>query len=749
VSGAASKTRVSVVIPVKDGERYLGELLAALAREGPEEVLVIDSGSRDRSREIARAAGVQLLEIDPSEFGHGRTRNLGAERTSGELICFLTQDATPCPGWLAAYREAFALDERIGAAYGPHLPRADTSPMIARELTEFFATFAPRADATPGADNATGADAAPHPGAPPDANAASRPVVQRHGDAEFLSNVNACYRRACWEELRFRELRYSEDQAFGADLLAAGWLKVYHPRAAVLHAHDYSALEFMRRYFDEYRGLRSSIGHVEPIGVRSTVRDVHALLRGDIRWMRAREYPPRARLRWIPRALTHHTGRKLFSALGSRAGSLPPALRLRLSFERSDYAPAAVSKRAQPPSANGAAPVPALVTAPQPAQIAAHEYEPIARILRDGPAPLSDPLPGMAARARLHLAFVIPPFTEGSGGHNIIFQLIARLERAGHTCSVWIDDPFRQRSHEWPAFVRTSIREHFAAVRAPVYKDFANWYGADVVVATGWQTVYPALALPNVRARAYLVNDHEPEFYSTSVESVWAAETYRLGLYGICGSPWLQQLYVERYGGVAEVFDYGVDHAIYHPRAVARRRDTVVYYCRSTTPRRAVALGVMALHELHRRRPDVRIVMFGERHTLPTPFPYEHLGVASPEQLSVLFSQATAGLCLSMTNYSLIPQEMLACGLPCVDLQGASAESVFGADGPVELSPFDTTALAAHVERLLEDPELWERRSQSGIAFVAGRSWDHAAEQVEHALRGALRAREAASIPVG
>ena len=39
----------SVVIPVKNGERYLEELLDALAREGVEETLVIDSGSHDRS----------------------------------------------------------------------------------------------------------------------------------------------------------------------------------------------------------------------------------------------------------------------------------------------------------------------------------------------------------------------------------------------------------------------------------------------------------------------------------------------------------------------------------------------------------------------------------------------------------------------------------------------------------------------------------------------------------------------------
>src|ERR1700730_10871034 len=192
-----------------------------------QEILVIDSGSSDRSVEIAHAAGVEVLEIDPGEsgvevleidpgeFGHGRTRNLGAQHTTGELICFLTQDATPAPGWLDAYREAFALDPRVGAAYGAHLPRPDTSPMIARELEAFFESFAPTGE----------------------------PVIQRAGDPTFLSNVNACYARACWEEIGFRDLPYSEDQAFGADLLACGWMQHYRPRAGVLHAHDYGALE--------------------------------------------------------------------------------------------------------------------------------------------------------------------------------------------------------------------------------------------------------------------------------------------------------------------------------------------------------------------------------------------------------------------------------------------------------------------------------------------------------------------------
>ncbi|MEA2264525.1 MAG: hypothetical protein QOE27_108 [Solirubrobacteraceae bacterium] len=696
---------VSVVVPVRDGERYLEELLDAVAGQGEDlEVLVIDSGSRDRSREIARTAGVEVLEIAPEDFGHGRTRNLGAERSGGELICFLTQDATPQPGWVAAYRHAFALADGVGAAYGPHLPRPDTSPMIARELVEFFATFG------------------------------TEPTVQRAGGPTFLSNVNACYRRACWEELRFRDVAYSEDQAFGVDMLEAGWAKVYHPGAAVLHAHDYGPTEFMRRYFDEYRGLREAIGHVEPIGLRTGARDVRHLVGRDLRWMVERGYAPAGRVRWGGRALVHHGGRKVFSALGSRAGTLPPALQRRLSLEGR-----VVDPPTRPPAAAPAIPA----SIPIPKQRGGHEYDQITRILRDGAAPLRAPVPGMAERECLHLAFVIPPFGIGSGGHNIIFQLVDQLERRGHTCSIWVFDPFGERASEWPAVMRRTIVEHFAPVQAPLHKGFADWRGADVVVATSWQTVYAALGLGGVRARAYLINDHEPEFYATSVESRWAELTYRMGLYGICGSPWLRALYTERYGGVGGTFQYGVDHEVYRPVGAGRRRDdTVVFYARAVTGRRAVALGLMALAELHARRPDVRIVMFGDNHPLATAFPYEHLGVASPEALATVFNEASVGLCLSLTNYSLIPQEMMACGLPCVDLLGASSESVFGRDGPVTLVPFDSDALAVALDELLGDEGLRRRRAEQGIAFVEHNSWTVAAGQVERELRAALRLRE-------
>jgi glycosyltransferase involved in cell wall biosynthesis len=605
------------------------------------------------------------------------------------LICFLTQDAVPVEGWLDAYRESFALDDRVGAAFGPHLPFPDTSPMIARELTQFFAGFAPD----------------------------GRPALQRAGGLAFLSNVNACYLRECWAEIRFPDVEYAEDQAFGRAMLEAGWVKVFHPGAAVRHAHDYGPVEFAKRYFDEYRGLRETTGHVEALRPRDAAREVVR----DQRWLSERGVPATTRARWLPRSALHHAGRRLASAAGSRAERLPDAVQRALSLE-----------------GRGGAKRPVRV----PARAAHGSHEEVLTLSRDGAAPLAAPIEGLSDRTPLHVAVLIPPFQRGSGGHGTIFTLVERLERMGHTCSVWMYDTHGVHAHEPQSVLRRRVVEEFSPVRAPVFKGFGDWYGADVAVATGWDTAYQAVLLPHCRARAYLINDHEPEFFATSAESLWAAGTYELGLYGISASRWLRDLLERRYGQRGSWFRLGVDHEVYRPRDAERRRDTVIYYTRTYTPRRAGALGVLALEELHRRRPDTRFVLFGQREQLALPFPYELLGIASRETLAQSYSEATVGLCLSLTNYSLIPQEMLACGLPCVDVSGGSSEAELGSDGGLELADADPVALADTLERLLDDRALWERRSAAGTRQVKDASWDEAARQVEAGLREALRERE-------
>ena len=135
---------VSVAIPVRNGADVLEQTLAGVRAQRLDpsasiELIVCDSASHDGSVSIARAYGAEVIEIPVESFSHGETRNLLMRRAQGEHVAFLTQDAVPADqGWLARLLEAFTLAPDVGLVYGPYRPRDDASPMVARELTEWF-----------------------------------------------------------------------------------------------------------------------------------------------------------------------------------------------------------------------------------------------------------------------------------------------------------------------------------------------------------------------------------------------------------------------------------------------------------------------------------------------------------------------------------------------------------------------------------------------------------------------------------
>jgi glycosyltransferase involved in cell wall biosynthesis len=359
----------------------------------------------------------------------------------------------------------------------------------------------------------------------------------------------------------------------------------------------------------------------------------------------------------------------------------------------------------------------------------------VTTLLREPAAELVAP----PSNGPLHVAIVVPFFREGSGGHMTIANLVRGLERLGHRCSLWIDDPGR-RCAGGAAGAERDLWAWFGPFAAQVRYGFAGWDGADVAVATGWQTVARVRVLRGVAARAYLVQDHEPEFFATSAQRLWAEDSYRHGLYPITAGPWLAELMRTEYGLPASHFELGVDTSLYRPQDVGRRDDVVLFYARASTPRRAVPMGLVTLGELKRRRPNVELWLYGHGWPPSVDYPFRNLGVVAGEELARLYATATVGLVLSMTNYSLVPQEMLACGLPCVELDSPSVVAAFGRDGPLELAVAEPLAIVGALQRLLDDPALRARRAVEGVEFVASRTWDGAARQLEGGLQAALAA---------
>jgi glycosyltransferase involved in cell wall biosynthesis len=94
---------VTVVIPVRDGERYLDAAIASVREQTvpPREILVIDDGSSDGSASVAEAhPEVTLLRSEPR--GPAAARNLGAAAATAPLIAFLDADDLAAPRRLEA-----------------------------------------------------------------------------------------------------------------------------------------------------------------------------------------------------------------------------------------------------------------------------------------------------------------------------------------------------------------------------------------------------------------------------------------------------------------------------------------------------------------------------------------------------------------------------------------------------------------------------------------------------------------------
>jgi O-antigen biosynthesis protein len=343
-----------------------------------------------------------------------------------------------------------------------------------------------------------------------------------------------------------------------------------------------------------------------------------------------------------------------------------------------------------------------------------------------------------AGGERLRVATVIPSFRRGSGGHGTIVRLLSALREEGHEVSVWLEDSEGWHAGQAPAALQRDFGEMFGAETIELHSDFTGWQGADVVLATGWQTVARVLLLDGAHARAYLVQDHEPDFYPASAESLWAERTYRQGLHCIAASEWLARLLRERYGATATHFDLALDHDLYAPGRAQRRDDLVVFYARASTPRRAVPLGLAALAALAGRRPALEIALFGEPSALAAGFPHRSLGVLDPAALAKLYRSATVGLALSVTNPSLVSLEMMACGLPCVELASESMRASFPAAGPPLLAEPGAQSISARIEELLDDPDGRRRQGEAAVALMGERTWARAGRQVAQGMWSAL-----------
>lgn len=339
----------------------------------------------------------------------------------------------------------------------------------------------------------------------------------------------------------------------------------------------------------------------------------------------------------------------------------------------------------------------------------------------------------------LIIHWVIPDFSIGSGGHMTIFRIIKELERNGCKNTIWIHNI----AHKTPYNAYSDIINYFQAIEADVKFINDNFSSAsgDVIFATDWASVAYVNAAGGFKRRFYFIQDHEPEFNATGSMSLLAKQTYYYDLDCICAGKWLERVVTERYGRWASSFDLAIDHTIYNSleKEEHNGKIRIAFYARFSTPRRAVELAFLALERLAKDTNNFEVHCYGGKRFIQyAPFDCFWHGVLAEEDLAKLYRYCDIGLVFSATNYSLVPQEMMACGLAVAEIDTECNRIVYPSNS-VTLLSLDPLMMVNQLKELINNKQKREVQVTAALNWIKDLSWTKSGNQCHKAILGRLK----------
>ncbi|WP_172822776.1 alcohol dehydrogenase catalytic domain-containing protein [Paramagnetospirillum marisnigri] len=216
----ARAVETSVLIRCFNEQKYLPGLFDALDRQTYRdfEVIIVDSGSFDRTREIAEARADTVLRISSHDFTFGYSLNAGIKAARGKFIAIVSAHTEPCDEHWLETLIAPLRDATVAMTYGRQLGKACSK---FSETEDFERTFGPR----------------------PREESPARWCV---------NNANSAIRRDLWEKYPFdEELTGLEDIDWARRWMTEGLRVVYRPEARLYHIHEESWRQIRRRYYRE------------------------------------------------------------------------------------------------------------------------------------------------------------------------------------------------------------------------------------------------------------------------------------------------------------------------------------------------------------------------------------------------------------------------------------------------------------------------------------------------------------------
>lgn len=315
-------------------------------------------------------------------------------------------------------------------------------------------------------------------------------------------------------------------------------------------------------------------------------------------------------------------------------------------------------------------------------------------------------------------AWVIPSFFEGSGGCRTIFQHIQYMSKE-YECDVYVYDVGDFRNEKQMKKVASKLYgisdcDFFLGVDISTDKEY------DIVIATSWYTVESVSRYSGKAKKYYFVQDYEPMFYSVGDEYIKARNTYLQGLKVITIGKWLAWKINREFDCEAQYFDFCVDKSKYYRISDMKKENAICFICQPEKSRRCTSIGLEALKLVKKKFPDIIIYLYGSSKKVRTDFEYVNKGIISVEECNQLYNKCRVGLCISATNPSRIPFEMMSTGLPVVDIYGENNLYDYP-DDVINLAQSSPSAIAQAIIDILTDKKAQNEIVDKSLEFMAQR----------------------------
>lgn len=219
----------SIVIRTLNESKYLENLLKGIHGQNHRdwEIVLVDSGSTDGTRDIAARYGARIFHIPKDEFTFGRSLNIGCREAKGKYLVFVSGHVWPITNnWLANLLKPFA-ESAVAMVYGRQRGTGNNSLSESRDLEMLF-------------------------------GGVSHILV----DEPKGNNGNAAIRRDLWSEQPFDEsLTGLEDVDWARNIEAKNYRVYYAADAPVYHVHEESLKQIYNRHFREAIATKRMFPH--------------------------------------------------------------------------------------------------------------------------------------------------------------------------------------------------------------------------------------------------------------------------------------------------------------------------------------------------------------------------------------------------------------------------------------------------------------------------------------------------------